>query len=326
MAAKFSNEIKVGIVVTVAIAALLWGLNYLKGQDIFSSNNEYYAVYDNVNGLVASNGVILNGYKVGQVLKLKFLPDHSGRMVVIINVKSDVFIPRNSLARIVSSDLFGSRVIEIILGDAAEPAKDGDTLTPDTQPSFSDQLMPVKDKAESLIVSIDSLSSAIREILQPKNRQNLTSAIDDLHKTLANLEHASSGIDNLVSQDQSKLNKILGNVESISMNLKNNNEKIGNILKNFSQLSDSLAKSQIASTINNANRTLGEAAAAITRINKGEGSLGLLLHNDSLYNNLNKSSADLDALLIDIKANPKRYVTISVFGGGKSKTPATSKK
>jgi len=316
---KFSNEIKVGVVVTVAIAALLWGINYLKGRDIFSSDNEYYAIYENVNGLVASNGVILKGFKVGQVKKLEFLEDRSGRMVAELTVKSDVFVPSNSLARIISSDLFGSRVIEIIMGDSPEPAKDGDTLIADMQPTLSDQIMPVKDKAESLIVSIDSLSIAIRDLLKPENRKNLSEAIVNFHKTMSNLESASMGMNNMVTAEQSKLNKILSNVESISANLKNNNEEIENILKNFSQISDTLAKAQIASTVSNANKTLAEAAAVIAKINKGEGSLGMLLNNDSLYNNLNSSAANLDRLLIDLKTNPKRYVTISVFGGGKSK-------
>lgn len=322
MAIKYPNEIKIGILVSAAIAALLWGLNYLKGQDIFSSENEYYAVYDNVNGLVESNGIILNGYKIGQVKNLEFFPDHSGRMMATLTVKSDVFIPSNSLARIISNDLFGSRVIEIIAGNSATAAQDGDTLTPDMQPTLGDQIMPVKNKAENLIVSIDSLSIAIRDILQPKNRQRLSEAIENFHKTMANLENASGGVNQLLTAEQSKLNKILTNVESISMNLKNNNEKISNILKNFSQISDTLAKAQISSVVSNANKTLAEAAAAMARINRGEGSLGLLLKNDSLYNNLNNSAADLDKLLIDLKANPKRYVTISVFGGGKSSRPS----
>ncbi len=326
MTIKLSNEIKVGILVTIAIAALLWGLNYLKGQDIFASNNDYYAVYDNVNGLVATNAIILNGYKVGQVAGLKFLPDHSGRMLATFRVKSDVFIPKDATARIVSSDLFGSRAVEIVLGVSPDPAADGDTLIPDIQPTLGSQILPVKDKAEQLIVSIDSLSVAIREILNPQTRKNLTEAIEGLHKTVANLEHASGSIDHLVSSDQSKLNRILANVESISMNLKNNNEKIARILKNLSQLSDTLVRAQVASAVNNANKALAEAAAVIAKINKGQGSLGLLLNNDSLYKNLNNSAADLDKLLIDLKANPKRYVSISVFGGGKSKTAAPKAK
>lgn len=323
MPVKFSNEIKVGILVTVALVASIWGLNYLKGKDLFSSNKDYYAVYENVNGLVSSNSIILNGFKVGQVAKLEFLPDHSGRMLATFRIQSDVFVPKNSIARIVSSDLFGSRAIEIGLSNSADPALDGDTLIPDVEPTLGSQILPVKDKAEMLLVSIDSLSFAIREILNPQTRKNLAAAIDGLHKTVVNLEHASSGVDNLLTSDQSKLNKILNNVESISLNLKNNNEKIANILKNLSSLSDSLAKSQIASAVNNANKALAEASAVITKINKGQGSLGMLLNNDSLYNNLNNSAADLDKLLIDLKANPKRYVTISVFGGGKaSKTPS----
>lgn len=315
---KLSNEVKVGILVTISIAALIFGINYLKGKDFFSSNNKYYAVYEDVDGLVKSNSIILNGFKIGQVSDLRFLPDKTGRMMATLMINADVFIPRNSVAKIISSDLFGSKVVQIVLGETTDAANDGDTLISETELGLGAQIMPVKDKAEQLIVSIDSLSVALREILSPKTRKNLSNAIENLNKTFANLEHASVGIDQLVTAEQSKLNKILGNVESISLNLKNNNDRIANILKNFSQISDTLAKAQLASTINNANKTLAEASAVISKINQGQGSIGLLLKNDSLYRNLNNSAADLDKLLIDLKANPKRYVTISIFGGGKS--------
>jgi phospholipid/cholesterol/gamma-HCH transport system substrate-binding protein len=137
---------------------------------------------------------------------------------------------------------------------------------------------------------------------------------------MKNLESASGSLDKMVSSDQSKLNKMIGNIESITSNIKNNNEALGNALKNISAISDSLAKSDLTSTINNANSTLKQTSSIMEKINRGEGTMGMLINNDSLYNALEQSAVDLDKLLVDLKENPGRYVRVSVFGGGKSKS------
>lgn len=317
---KLSKEVKVGLLITGAIAALLWGMNYLKGVDVFTGLNTYYAVYPDVEGLSPSSGIFLSGVKIGQVQKIEFVPDNSGMILATLSVRSKIFIGSGSIARIVSADLLGGRSIDIILDNSATPAVDGDTLQSEVQTTLTDQIMPVKDKAESLMASIDSLAASLNEVLGPKNRKNLDSSFENLDKTLKNLESASKSLDYMVSSDQGKLKKIIDNVESITSNIKNNNEELSNALKNISSITDSLAKSNLASTVNNANLTLKQTAAIMEKINKGEGSVGMLINNDSLYNALEKSAVDLDKLLVDLKENPKRYVHISVFGGGKSKS------
>ena len=314
---KLAKEVKVGILVTGAIAALFWGMNYLKGIDVFSGQNTYYGVYSQVSGLTTSSEVLLNGVKIGQVQKIAFINDKSGRILTTMVVKRNVFIGNASIARISSSDLLGDKSVTIVLDTLSPPLNDGDTLRSDIETTLTDQVLPLKDKAESLIQSLDSVAVALKSVFNANTQKNLNSSFSNLDKTLASIESASASMDHLISSDDSKLRKMINNIESITDNIKNNNESLANALKNISNITDSLAKSNLASVVNNANTTLNTTALIMEKINRGEGTMGMLINNDSLYNALEHSAADLDKLLIDLKQNPKRYVHISVFGGGK---------
>ncbi len=303
---KISNELKVGIIITLTIAGVLWGINYLKGIDLFSSSNKFYAVYDDVNGVVTSNPVILNGFKVGQVDKIVYTNDKSGKLVVTFRIKDNVFITKSTQANI-TSDLLGSKTVELVYGSDRTEAKDGDTLVGYVSSGLSDQIGPLKNKAEGLVTSLDSLSFALSQLLNDKSRNSLA-------RTFANLENATAGINQLVSSDQSKLRSLLNNADGVASNLNKNSGNISNILKNFNSLSDSLNQLNLASTISNLNKAITELNNTLAKIDKGDGTLGKLVNNDSLYTNLNNASANLDKLLIDLKANPKRYVHVSVFG------------
>jgi phospholipid/cholesterol/gamma-HCH transport system substrate-binding protein len=311
---KLSKEVRVGLLVTGALVGLIWGMNYLKGMDLFSNDNTYHAVYNRVDGLVPSSDVVLNGVKIGQVQKIQFLKDKSGRILVSFLVNRKIFIGRESVATITSSDLLGGRLVDIVLDSNSPPADDGDTLKSDIQTTLSDQMLPVKDKAENLIESLDSLAVALHKFLNPENQDNLNAGFTSLSKTLKNLEQASGSLDRMLSADNGKLSRMIDNIESISGNIKNNNESLALALKNIALITDSLAKSNLTTTVNNANKTLKETSEIMEKINKGEGTMGMLINNDSLYNALERSASDLDKLLIDLKANPKRYVHISVFG------------
>jgi phospholipid/cholesterol/gamma-HCH transport system substrate-binding protein len=314
---KFSREIKVGFVFVVAISVMIWGLMYLKGLEIFKSKRTFFAEYEYVNGLVAANPVSIKGMKVGQVKKLYFSTKDRRKIVVELIIENDYPIPRNSVAKIVSTGLIGAKEIEIALGDSKEVLENGDTLKALTEATLGEevnrQILPLKKKAENLISSIDTVATIIQELLNKNTRDNLVQAIEHVKEALQNLAHTTYNIDTLVETQRYHLASIISNVESISFNLRQNNDKIKNILTNFSDISDSLVKANIPAILNNVDRTISDLNMAIDKINKGEGSVGLLLNDKKLYDEVTKAAKDLNLLLEDIKANPSKYVKVSVF-------------
>jgi len=317
MKIKLSKEIRAGIIFVVAAAVLIWGLMYLKGLELFRNRTIVYAVYDKVNGLVPANPVEIGGMKVGQVKDLYFSKTQRGKIIVELYITNNYPIPKNSIARINNSDLLGGKEIEIVLGDSKMILKNHDTLQAITEMTLgqelTQQLSPLKKKTENLINSIDTVANLIQAVLSKENRENLTASIEHVKDALQNLAHTTYYLDTLVGSQRSHLANIIGNLESISSNLKNNNQKINTILTNFSQISDSLAHAQIPATIRQVNKAVGDIDLAVNKINNGKGTLGLLLNDSSLYNEVEKAARDLNLLLEDIKANPKKYLKISVL-------------
>lgn len=315
---KISREIKVGSVFIIALALFIWGFNFLKGKDFFTHQREFYAVYEKVDGLVVANPVSINGLKVGQVRELYFDGTADANIIVKFIVDDPIKIPDNSIARIFSSDLLGSKGINLILGKSSKYAKSGDTLTSDIEGSLKEevnkQMLPLKLKAENLMMSIDSVVSVIQYVFNKDTRDNLAKSFESIKYTLNNLQSTTSAIDTLVLSQKTRLSNIIGNIESITENINNNREQFNNIISNFSALSDTLAKSKISTTLANTNKALKGITEVLEKVNKGEGSLGMLIHNDSLYNNLESSANELNKLLEDMRLHPGRYVHFSVFG------------
>lgn len=321
---KISNETKVGILTAFALTLLVIGYNYLKGKDLFTSSHEIVAIYKDVNGIKVSNPILYNGLAVGRVADLEL--DTSGRIIATFSLNSDVKIPDNSIAKITSLDLLGSKGIELIIGDSKTFLEDGDTISSGIELSLAEsvnsQVLPVKAKAEKLLSTMDSILISVQYILNPNFRSNIDKSFASIKRSIETLEVTTTRVDTFVKYQAARFKVITSNVESITTNLKNNNERLTSILINIDNISDSLAKANLLQTVNNANKALADIAAITAKIDRGEGSLGLLINDKQLYDNLNRSASDLDVLLVDIKKNPKRYVNISVFGGGgKTKEP-----
>lgn len=316
---KITKEFKIGIVVVAAIGLTIWGINFLKGTDLFSNKYELYAVYPKIDGLIEANPLLVNGFKVGQINKIT-LTKHKGEYAVLVKflLTEDVQIPKNSVARAVSSDLLGSKAVEIVYGSSTEFVKSGDTLAAssedDLKSAVSKQIAPLQAKAVGLLSSIDSVMTVVQFILNDKTRENLNHSFQSIEKALASLEQTAYKLDDLVASEKSKISSTLTSLTQLAAMLEKNTGKIDNIIGNFSSLSDSLAKSQLKSAIREAEQTLVQFNKLATDINAGKGTVGKLMKNDSLYNNLTKASDDLDKLLKDLRINPNRYVHISVFG------------
>jgi len=300
-----------------ALMVFIWGFNFLKGNDVFMKERVFYAVYQNVNGLIQSNPVVINGMRVGQVTKLYFHPDMSGRIIAVISLRNNFPLPDNSIARIFSSDLMGSKAIDLKLGNSSVDALSGDTLHTTIEASLMDevnaQVAPIKKKAEGLISSLDSLVTIVQTILNEDSKENLIQSLQNISLTFKNLENTTANIDTLVSGERTRIAGILRNVELITRNFEKNSDELNQIMQNATTFSDSLAASNIAGTIRKADKSLNELAQILDKLNKGQGTAGMLLQNDTLYLEIEKSAAELNKLLEDVRLNPKRYVKISLF-------------
>ena len=314
---KYKREIGIGLVFIVALGLFIWGFSYLKGFNLFKEQRVLYAVYERVSGLTKANPVSINGLKVGQVSDIYFNPDFSGEIVVEITIETEIPIPKNSVALIYSSDLMGSKAINLQLSNDSLFVNNGDTLNTKVEASLKEavnqQIQPLKAKAEELIMSIDTVVTVIKQIFNEQARENLTSSLASIEQTFANLESASYNLDEMIAAEKVRLAEIMFNLESITTNIRENEDNIENILTNFSSISDSLAKAEIPQTFANINKVVGDVAGIIEKINNGEGSIGMLINDEGLYRDLQKSAEQLHLLMEDIRVNPKRYVRFSLF-------------
>jgi len=312
---KISNETKIGALTAISIAILIIGYSYLRGNDVFSRSNKYYAIYRSVEGLAVSKPVLVNGFQIGRVSKMELQPN--GRTIVEFKIDPQYDIPANTLAKLESTDLLGSKAIDFELGNSKELAENKDTLQADIQGSLAESLQPIQKKAEMLISKVDSSLDAINKILNPEFQRNVDRSFASIANSLQTLEGTTKKIDNLVGSQTTHINNILANAETASGGLKTTVNNMNVVTGNFKQVSDDIAASNIKQTLDNANKAVANLQNVIAKANSNKGSLGLLLNDDQLYKNLTDASNNLNSLFIDLKAHPKRYVSFSVFGGKK---------
>lgn len=306
---KVNNETKVGSLALIAVSLLILGFNYLKGTSLFDESFNLYAEYENIDGLTAGNKVLINGMQVGQVNSLTF--DHkTSHIRVDLSITENIPIPADSRAQVFSSDLLGSKAINLTLGKASTFLKDGDKVQSSLSPTLSErvttEILPLKDKVSSAISSIDSFVNNLNDLLGDENRNNISASLASLKRTSNRLDSTMIRVDKMISS-----------ASSIVKNFEKNNEAINRIMASTVKFTDSLSSqsANIRGIITRANESVVKLKSIMTKIDQGEGSLGLLVNDKQLYNNLTASSSSLDSLLVDLKRHPKRYVHFSIFGG-----------
>lgn len=314
---KITREAKIGLFTVFCLATLFWGVNFLKGKNVFSRTNTYYAVFKRVDGLKVTNDVMLSGYKVGTVKDIKFEEGHSSNLIVSLLIQKKYGIPLNSIAKLVSSDIMGGKAIRLELSVDSVFHVQGDTLKSSIETGLLDQLIyemvPIKEKAETLMVEMDKVLEVITQVFNESNRENLNQSFVSLRNTLQHFDKASASVDQMLNDDKGQFKQTLSNVSYFSQTLKNNSAGLDSIINNFAAISDSLSRADIAHTIAQADSALRAVNKMVAKINSGEGSVGALMQNDTLYNNLEQSAKNLELLLYDIKVNPKRYINFSLF-------------
>ncbi len=320
---KISKEIKVGVFAFLGIAVFVLGYNFLKGYDLFKTSNTYFVVYKNVDGIVKSTQVTINGLMVGQISDITMLNrGDASKILVTMMINSDIKLPKQTKATIIGTDLLGTKVISLTLSNNIAYLNNKDTLDAGVEESLtstiSNIVTPLKDRSEQVLFTLDRVLKSMNEIFDSSGTQKLADGINDFSGIMLHVKNISGRLDELTAEENDKVKEMFTSAESIMRTLKNSNEVISKTLKNISLISDSIAASNLAATINNTNRVMIDFAVTIEKINKGEGSLGKLANDQQLYDNLTKSSAQLTALMKDIEEYPARYFSVSVFGNSRA--------
>ncbi|MBP1166770.1 MlaD family protein [Chryseobacterium culicis] len=310
---KFSKELKAGVIALLAIVGFVVLFQFMKGKSLFTTDNIFYAKYDNVEGLAQSSAVSINGLKVGQVDKIIPITAKDGKInfVVKITVDNKFEFSKNSSLEIFEPGLMSGKEMRVNLMYGGPTAKDGDTLKGafklGTLGSLSSQVGPVKDQLQVVLHRVDSLMANANQVFDAQNRAEIKALLANLNKTVGALQSTAGSVNNLVGHNDPKLQKVLDDASLTMQSGKVTLDKYGN-------LAQSIDTKQLNATIANLDATVGKLNQVIGGIDKGEGSLGKLMKDEQLYNNLNSASSNLNSLIEDMKANPKRYINFSVFG------------
>lgn len=322
------KAIKIGLLLVITAGILYWGFNFLSGKNVFTQTNTYYAKYERIDGLQKNASILLRGHKIGQVQDIYFTDNQYKVLMVELSIDKDILIPSNAKARIFSSDLMGTKSIDLILPQSKKDKMvanqilfDGDSISTEIEGSLQDQvrieMLPVKEQAEKLMETAASAIEKIDLVLNETTGKQLATSFEKIQSTLDALHNSSVTLDTILTKSNHNIQGVLRNVASITQNISNKGEEIEQIIANFEQISDTIAKANIAETILMTDSVMTEFSILLDQINNGNGSFSALVKDEALYNNLEATTKNLNVLIKDIEDNPKKYVHFSLFGGKK---------
>jgi phospholipid/cholesterol/gamma-HCH transport system substrate-binding protein len=313
-----SRELKAGLVVLAAALVLYFGISYLKNSRLFKEGITIYSVYDRVEGIMGSQPVTINGLAVGRIEDIYFHPDQSGRVVVAMTINTEYPIPVTTLAQIKSSDLLGAKEIALQIGNGSVLVEDGDTLRSAIEESLGDainkEVLPVKVKTEKLIASLDTAIQILTGFLKGGVERDFRSSFSNVNQSLIHLNEITTELSTYMAENRESLGRATQNFEKLSKTLADNRGELERVFENVANISDSLGQANVGQTMLALERTSRNLDVVTGRIANGEGTLGRLSAQDSLYNQIDKTVQSLDRLLLDLRYHPERYVRLSVFG------------
>ncbi|TDO73531.1 phospholipid/cholesterol/gamma-HCH transport system substrate-binding protein [Flavobacterium chryseum] len=301
---KLTREIKTAILVIASILLFIWGYSFLKGQDLFTNYQTLYVEYDNVEDLPQSAPVTLNGLAIGKVTKIT-INENTGKLLVELQLKTDFPISKTSEAYLYSPSLIGGKQIKIVpnLKDK-EPVVDGQTLQGNVElgltESLGGKIEPIQQKLDLMLANINTLVTGLNNVLDAKGQQDIKKSLAELSETMEQFHRASGTLNSILDTNKGQINGVVTNFNKMS--------------NNFNKISDSLNKADLGKTVRNLNQTLAKVDGIMSNLNSGKGTAGKLLNDDALYNNLAKTSKELELLLQDVRLYPTRYVNVSLFG------------
>jgi len=313
---KISNETKIGVLTALAITIMILGFNFLKGKTFFGSSHTLFAKYTNVQGLAASNPVMINGLQVGTVYSIS--TDKNMKTILVnMNLTKDVNIPENSFA-VIRTNPLGTTNVDIKLGDANAYLAKNDTIKTEVNGGILDaaiqEVKPVLAQVRNAVKSLDSVLMSLNNVVDPHAKNNIRVILENLNTTTAGLAVSSASLQTLLNTQTGALAKSLNNISSFTGNLASNNEKLTSTLTNLDKTTTNLSNLDLQKTLTTLDATVTDLKASLGKLNTTNGTAGMLLNDPKLYNNLASTANKLNILIDDIKTNPKRYLSISVFG------------
>lgn len=298
----------------VAIVMLYFGFHILKGSDVFSRTYKYHVLYDNIDGLTASNPVLLNGLNVGRVQEIKLLQNRQNMLLVTIDVQKGIAIPQGTAAVLADGGLLGGKVIHLAMGTGS-PMKDGDTLVSKKESGISavlqEKALPLVSHADSLIKNLDLVVGGFQE----------TGLI--LNQVLRNYNQTGSNLQGLLNENRTNLLALTGNLNKLSASLVETEKELKPLLAKTGTLADSLNALRLGETVQAARGAINELHTLLAGVESGKGTAGKLVKDEALYNNLNRTMISMNKLLTNFREHPRRYINVSVFGK-KDKGPTES--
>lgn len=314
---KISNETKVGALTAIAITLMILGYSFLKGRSLFKTGNYIYAKFNDVKGLQVSNSVFVNGFQIGNVIEIENTDANLTDIIVAIKLNTNYNIPDNSVASIKDNPL-GSPQMEIKLGNSKVFLKKGATIPSENSlgmfSALTNQLTPTTDQLKATLKELESTLKNINSIFDPKSKSNLQDAIANINKTTLMLAESTTSLNKMLEKQNGSIAKSMDNVNSITANLAKQNEKIDATLSNIKTTSENLSQADLKGSVASFKKSIDNLNGVISKMNSTEGSLGLMMNDKNLYNNLNNSVRSANILLDDLRAHPKRYLNFSVFG------------
>lgn len=316
---KVSKEFKTGLLVILSLAILFVGVNFLKGDNAFGRTPTYFAIFETSAFLEPSSQVFFNGVAVGLVKTIENHPDDLSKVVVKFTVtKEGLRIPKGSYAEIANPNLLSKGLILHFDYYSKDFHSEKDTIPGqvqmDLQDAVSQQILPVKEKLERLMGSIEHMVVSINAFWDTTAAQSLDGSLLEVKVAISRFGNLAKNLDELVYSEKIRLSQIMNNVDDITYNLKESNEKIAKIIGNVAELSDSLVSADFKTTVRKATMTLDKINLALENVSNGEGTLGKLLNDDALHNELVQTNKVLQSLVTDLETNPHRYIHFSVFG------------
>lgn len=310
-----SKETKIGLLAIISFITLYLGFNFLKGKDFFSPDNQYVVIYKNVEGLTAANQVSLSGMKVGQVKKVELIAGNQVR--VTLAIRKDLPLPIGTKAVLASDGLLGGKLVRLEMGGGNGMIAVGGSLQPISETGVSEL---IKEKALPLINNLDSLTRSLRVVT--KSFEATGSSVNDLIKnTDRTITGLGSTMGSTIAENRASLAGVTANMKALSGNLIETEKGLKPLIGKFSSIADSLSALKVSRAIATTQKSLEGLQRIMLGIESGQGSMGKLLKDDSLYSNINRSLADLDKLLIDFRLAPRRYVNLSIFGKKTTEPP-----